>query len=141
MPAVKQYEALFNQYLPNSTRKQAALGMNSFSAWLLFAQAAKACGGNLTPKCVYDSGPQGDHLGRRRPPGALEPVGRATVASRCMAIVKATSNGLDDGQLAADHHGFNCRSANVVALTGDYGTGVKLQRRRQEHERPALSGR
>ena len=58
MPAVKQYEDLFDQYLPNSTRKQASLGLNSFSAWLLFAQAAKSCGADLTRKCVYDNAPR-----------------------------------------------------------------------------------
>ena len=49
-PAVR---GLFDQYLPNGL-KTASLGLNSFAAWLLFAQSAKACGADLTRLCVYN---------------------------------------------------------------------------------------
>ena len=123
--AVNQYEALFNQYLPNSTRKQAALGMNSFSAWLLFAQSVKSCGGNVTPKCVYDAA----HKVTTWNGGGLQAPSNpsdGTVASSCMVIVKASSKGWTVVNWQPATNGFNCEKSNVVALTGNYGTGVKL---------------
>jgi hypothetical protein len=126
VPAVSQYEQLFSTYLPNSTRKQAALGENSFSAWLLFAKAAKACGADLTPKCVYDNAKKvtnwdgGGIQAPSNPSNGLE-------ASPCMVIVKAATGSTWDVIKWDPTSGpFNCDSANVVALHGNYGTGVKL---------------
>ena len=48
VPAIPQYEQLFDTYLPNGL-KTASLGLNSFAAWLLFAQSAKACGDHDHP--------------------------------------------------------------------------------------------
>lgn len=124
-PAIKQYEALFNQYLPSSTRKQAALGLNSFSAWLLFAQSVKSCGGDVTPKCVYDAA----HKVTNWDGGGLQAPSNPSngnMASSCMTIVKAASTGWSVVSWPPETDGFNCEKANVVALTGDYGTGVKL---------------
>ncbi len=124
-PAIKQYEALFNQYLPSSTRKNAALGLNSFSAWLLWAQSVKSCGGNPTPKCVYDAASKvttwtGGGLQAPSNPS------NGNMASSCMAIMKASSKGWTKISWPPETDGFNCEKANVVALTGNYGTGVKL---------------
>jgi hypothetical protein len=51
--AMAQYLALFRKYDPTG-RSHASLGVNAFAAWLLFAQGAKACGANLTVRCMYD---------------------------------------------------------------------------------------
>jgi hypothetical protein len=124
-PAIKQYEALFNQYLPSSTRKQAALGLNSFSAWLLFAQAVKSCGGDVTAKCVYDAAHKvttWDGGGLQAPSNPAS----GTEPSNCIAVVKPSSTGWTVLHWPPETGGFNCQSANVVALKGDYGTGTKL---------------
>ena len=140
-PAVKQYEALFDKYLPSSTRKQAALGMNSFSAWLLFAQSVKSCGGNVTPKCVYDAA----HKVTNWDGGGLQAPSNPSngnVASAVHRHRQGVVDRLDDRQLGArDRRRSTARRPTSSRCTGNYGTGVKLQRRRQEHERPALSGR
>jgi hypothetical protein len=125
VPAVQQYEQLFQQYLPTSTRKQAALGMNSFSSWLLFAQAAKACGADLTPKCVYDNAKKitsWDGGGIQAPSNPSN----GNEASPCLAIVKASSTDWSIIKWNPTTGVFNCDSANVVPLTGNYGTGTKL---------------
>jgi ABC-type branched-subunit amino acid transport system substrate-binding protein len=54
-PAVQQYNEILDQYVPDH-KENAMLGMQSWSAWLLFATAANACGesngGVLTRTCV-----------------------------------------------------------------------------------------
>jgi ABC-type branched-subunit amino acid transport system substrate-binding protein len=125
VPAIKQYEALFNQYQPASTRKKAALGLNSFSAWLLFAQSVKSCGGNPTPKCVYDAASKvstWDGGGLQAPSNPSD----GNQASPCITIMKASSTGWTSVPWPPTTDGFNCAKANVVPLTGDYGTGTKL---------------
>jgi len=126
VPAVKQYEALFNQYLPSSNRKNAALGMNSFSSWLLFAQAAKACGGDLTRKCMYDNATKvtkWDGGGIQAPTN----VSQDTVAGPCMVNMQASPSGWTIIKWDPTEGVFNCSSQNVVALHGNYGKGVTLQ--------------
>ena len=123
--AVKDYQTLFNQFLPSSTRKNAALGMNSFSAWLLFAQAAKACGADLTRKCVYDNARKvtsWEAGGLQAPTNPSD----SNTAGDCMAIMLATTSGWTQVPWQQNHGLFNCSPANVVALKGNYGTGVKL---------------
>ena len=56
--AVQEYgfesiNPVFEQYLPDG-KNQAYLGYQGFSAWLLFATAAKECGADLTRQCVLD---------------------------------------------------------------------------------------
>ncbi|HVN50938.1 MAG TPA: ABC transporter substrate-binding protein [Acidimicrobiales bacterium] len=125
VPAVQQYEALFDQFLPSSTRKQAALGMNSFSAWLLFAQAAKACGANLTRKCMYENATKvtrWDGGGIQAPTN----VSQDNVAGPCMVNLKASPSGWTIIKWDPTEGVFNCSSDNVVALHGNYGKGVTL---------------
>src|SRR6476661_6921617 len=50
----QQYLDAFDKYLPNGKAK-ALLGLQAWSAWLLFATAANECGNDLTRKCVYDN--------------------------------------------------------------------------------------
>jgi hypothetical protein len=54
VPAVKQYVDLVNK----AGGKVALLGEQAASAFLLWATGVKACGSNVTPKCVLDSAAQ-----------------------------------------------------------------------------------
>jgi len=126
VPAVQQYAALFNKYLPSSNRKTAALGMNSFSAWLLFAQAAKACGADLTRKCMFDNATKvtkWDGGGIQAPTN----VAQDTVAGPCMVNMQASPSGWTIIKWDPTEGVFNCSSQNVVALHGNYGKGVTLE--------------
>ncbi len=51
-PATADYLSLMQQFNPSG--KIAQLGVQGTSAWLLFAQAAAACGSQLTPECLLD---------------------------------------------------------------------------------------
>jgi Periplasmic binding protein len=126
IPAVKQYEDLFNQFLPSSTRKRAALGMNSFSSWLLFAQAAKACGADLTRKCMFENATKvskWDGGGIQGPSNPSDP----STAGYCFVPMKASPTGWSIVKFDPTVSVFNCSTDNVVALHGDYGKGATLE--------------
>ncbi|MGZ4694496.1 MAG: ABC transporter substrate-binding protein [Acidimicrobiales bacterium] len=125
IPAIPQYEQLFDTYLPHG-KKNAALGLQSFSAWLLFAQSAKACGANITRSCVLGhatsttSWAGGGLSGEVNPSTPEDP-------SQCYAGIKATSKGFTILDWETDSSGvYNCNPANVVTLTDTYGPPAKL---------------
>ena len=124
VPAIPQYEQLFDQYLPNGL-KNASLGLNSFAAWLLFAQSAKACGDTITRACVYDNAIHttsfdGGGLSAQTNPSLPE------AATPCFVPVVADSKGFTVINWNANDGPYNCDPANVMKLTGDYGTSTKL---------------
>lgn len=124
VPAVQQYEDLFAQYLPSGKNK-ASLGLNSFSAWLLFATAAKECGADLTRKCLYDNGikvANWDGGGLTAPSDPSKPDS----AGQCVVVLKASSKNWTVINWEANHGVYNCSPENVVALKGNYGTPAKL---------------
>ena len=123
-PATQQYLDLFEQYDPGG-KSRALLGVNSFSAWLLFAQSVKACGSDVTRKCVYEKAAAvtdwvGGGLHAPTTPGKLR-------TSPCGIVVKADPSGFsvpDDFELTDGL--FNCDPDGLVDLKGDYGEGTKL---------------
>ena len=117
-PATKKYIGLLNQFVPGAKPK--SLGISSFSAWLLFAESAKACGSNLTRACVMDNaGKQTDWTG-----GGLhapQKPGNATVGgSQCFVALKATASGfvVDKDITKPNTDIFNCDAANAFNLAG-----------------------
>ncbi|QXC61389.1 ABC transporter substrate-binding protein [Aquihabitans sp. G128] len=123
-PATKQYHDLFAKYAPKG-KVDALLGVNSFSAFLLFATAAKECGSDVTRKCVYDN------LAKVKEwdGGGLHAVTDPSSgkASRCLIVVEGTPDGFEvpkDYELTDGL--FRCDDSSVVGLKGDYGKGAKL---------------
>ncbi|MEZ5373403.1 MAG: ABC transporter substrate-binding protein [Microthrixaceae bacterium] len=124
-PATQQYLDLFEEYLPDG-KSMAGLGYNSFSAWLLFATAVGECGSDVTRTCVFEAAQNitewtGGGLHGETNPGENK-------QSRCNIVVAATPDGFvepDDFEPTDDL--FNCSEENVIALDGDYGTGVTLE--------------
>lgn len=124
-PATQRYLDLYEQYLP-SGKAEAGLGYNAFSAWLLFAQAAKDCGSELTRSCVYDGvTATTDWTGG----GLHAPTDAgAGLPGQCGMIVEATPDGFVVPDDFSPTDGlFECSDANLVALEGDYGEGVTLE--------------
>lgn len=122
-PALQQYLDLFEEYLPGGKAK-ALLGVQGFSAWLLFATAAKECGADLSQKCVYDNLKKihswtGGGLHAETDPGAGTP-------SDCYALLEATSSGFELVKIKTTDGIFNCDPANVFTFEKDYGKGLKL---------------
>jgi ABC-type branched-subunit amino acid transport system substrate-binding protein len=123
-PALQQYEELFEQYKPDG-KSQALLGAQGFSAWLLFAQAAKECGADLTRRCVYDNLKNvhewtGGGLHATTDPGAGTP-------SDCFALIKATPDGFELAKIPTTDGIFNCSPKNVYTFEKDYGKGLTLE--------------
>jgi hypothetical protein len=126
-PATQQYLDLFEKYKP-SGKSHAALGPQAFSAWLLFAEAAKACGDDLTRRCVYDNAlKEADWTGGGL--SAPQDVPNQKVGI-CGIVLEATPEGFVKPEGWEPNSGFfNCDPKNALNLTGDYsqfGKGVTL---------------
>lgn len=123
-PATKQYQDLFAKYLPDG-KNNALLGVNAFSAWLLFAKAAKACGSDLTRKCLYKElssikSWNGGGLHAETDPSSAK-------GSRCGIVVEGTPNGfIVPKDFKLTNGLFRCAEDSVLALKGDYGKGATL---------------
>jgi hypothetical protein len=91
--------------------------IGAWSDWILFAEAAKACGSNLTVDCVINNA-----IGRKSydAAGLLAPVDLSDIDSigACRAIVSASSKGfVYDRALTRPTDGiYNCDKRNVVKL-------------------------
>ena len=124
---------------PNSTRKQAALGMNSFSAWLLFAQSVKACGARPHPQVRVRQRQQGHELGRRRHPGAVEPVRAATWPVPASCRCRPPPTGWTIVNWEPDIGRLQLLAAERRGAARQLREGRDLAARRQEHDRPPVT--
>lgn len=122
VPAIPQYEQLFDKYLPKGL-KTASLGLNSFAAWLLFAQSAKACGTTITRLCVYEHGIHTTSFDGGGLSGKIDPSTPA-VPTECFVPVLASPKGFSIIDFQPNDGPYNCNPKNVVKLTGDYGKAV-----------------
>ena len=123
-PATQQYLDLFAKYKPTGKAK-ALLATNSWTAWLLFAESAKACGSDLTRKCLFEKGQAtkdwtGGGLHAPTQPGAL-------ATPDCGIVVLASPDGFSVPSDFTPNEGlFKCDPSSVVTLKGDYGKGATL---------------
>jgi len=117
-PAVKQYIGALTQYANGAKPK--SLGVNSFSAWLLFAQAAKACGSNLTRACVMSNAAATKSWTGGGLHATVDPGNATASVSQCFLLVKATPSGfVVDKDITKPNNGiFNCDPANAFKLQG-----------------------
>jgi ABC-type branched-subunit amino acid transport system substrate-binding protein len=126
-PATQQYLDLFAKYKPKG-KSHAALGLQTWSAWLLFAEAADKCGADVTRKCVYDNSLTfTDWTGG----GLNAPQNVKDQSSgNCGIILEATPSGFVEPAGFEPNNGFfKCDPSGVLTLHGDYssyGKGVKL---------------
>jgi ABC-type branched-subunit amino acid transport system substrate-binding protein len=116
-PAVQQYINLLQQY---ANAKPKSLGVNAFSAWLLFAESAKACGSNLTRACVMNHAQATHNWTGGGIHAATQPSNANGDASQCFVLVKASPSGFSvDKDITKPNNGiFNCDSANAFKLKG-----------------------
>lgn len=99
--------------------KPALLGVQSFSAGLLFAAAAKACGAELTRDCLIE---QLDQVTEWDGGGLHAPADPAdNEITPCFIQMEVADGGF---RRAFPDEGYSCDPENVVELTGDYGEGA-----------------
>ncbi|UGQ12473.1 ABC transporter substrate-binding protein [Yinghuangia sp. ASG 101] len=121
-PATRQLVDLFAEYAPGA--KVSIGAVKAFSAWLLFAQSASACGEDLTRKCVVEQArTQTAWTG-----GGLQAprdLSAPDTPSTCFNVVKATAEGWKSVDVKANQDGFRCGAASYK-LTGSYGKPLTL---------------
>jgi ABC-type branched-subunit amino acid transport system substrate-binding protein len=122
-PALQQYLDLMAKYKP-SAKAKALLGLQAWSAWLLFAESAKQCGSDLTRRCVYDHAKNvhdwtGGGLHAPTDPGNNK-------GSRCLVLLEAKNGRFSTVDIGANSGIYRCSDQNVFTLEGDYGKGVTL---------------
>ena len=117
-PAVQQYIDLLTKYANGAKPK--SLGVNAMSGWLLWAQSAKACGSNLTRKCLFDNASAVTKwdAGGLHFPGT--PGNAKSPDPLCHVVMQATSKGfILDKQLGQPNNGpANCDPRNQLDLIG-----------------------
>lgn len=116
-PATQLYIDWLEQTAPGAAPD--ALGVQAFSAGLLFATAAKAAGSNLTRETLFAELRKihewdGGGLHGTSDPGAGTPSG-------CFAYLKV--DGAKFARVFPDE-GFECQPDAVIDLQGDYGKGA-----------------
>jgi ABC-type branched-subunit amino acid transport system substrate-binding protein len=120
-PATKQYRDLIEKYL-GSKGHITGLGVQSVSAWLLFATAARDCGADLTRDCVWANiGKQTKWTG-----GGLHAAQNVAghAPGNCEVTLEATTKGFNTVDSGANHGVYTCDAKNVATLKGDYGQGA-----------------
>jgi hypothetical protein len=119
-PATQQFVDIVHKQVPGG--KIAALGLNSWTAWLLFAEAAKACGSQLTRQCVLDKAGAMNNWtgGGLHAPTNPDPSNRQSPS--CDLLMKATPTGFvrDQALTKANNGIYMCGPENVIQLKGNY---------------------
>jgi ABC-type branched-subunit amino acid transport system substrate-binding protein len=114
-PATADYLELMERYNPDGT--VALLGMQGVSALLLFAQAATACGSQLTRDCLVE---EAAAVETWTGGGLHAPTSPANgTPSRCFTLlgVGAEAFVLDEELTAPDDGIFNCGEDNLVEVS------------------------
>jgi ABC-type branched-subunit amino acid transport system substrate-binding protein len=118
-PATQLYINNLDQYVHGVKPK--SLGINSTSAWLLFAESAKACGSNLTRDCVMSHAAAETNWTAGGLHVPEKPSNATGDSSQCFTMLKASSTGytVDTAVLKPNSQGiYNCNPANVFRLPG-----------------------
>ncbi|MFM7617172.1 MAG: ABC transporter substrate-binding protein [Actinomycetes bacterium] len=123
--ATQQYLDLFAEYLPKGKAKS-YLGVQAFSAWLLFAKAATACGDDLTRKCILDEAKRVG--GANWAGGGLHAPAnvREQQPTDCFAVFEASPKGFSLPDIGPNDSIYNCGPENLFTLKRSYGKGVTL---------------
>ncbi|AVV46020.1 hypothetical protein C6376_36305 [Streptomyces sp. P3] len=119
-PAVQQVIDLFEKYAPG--RQVTYPALRAFSAWLLFATAARDCA-ELTRTCVYENAMKNTAFTA----GGLQAPFDLTSKEppKCYVIVEATAKGWQAADFRPDHGAYRC-DAPTYKYKGDYGKPATL---------------
>ena len=117
-PAVKQYLDVLAKYAPG--KKPEALGINTTSAFLLWAQSAKECGSNLTRDCVMGKASAIKEWTAGGMHTPQTPGSTAGHNSECFLALQATSKGFEvSAKFTQPNQGdLNCDPANSAKIPG-----------------------
>ncbi|MGP2441533.1 ABC transporter substrate-binding protein [Streptomyces sp. JW3] len=119
-PATQQVIDLFEKYAPDKEVTYPVL--RAFSAWLLFATAARDCA-TLTRACVHENAVKNTDwtAGGLQAPFDLT----AKEPTSCFSVVEATEKGWQPADFEPDQGAFRCDGA-PYKYQGDYGEPATL---------------
>jgi len=115
-------QAVYLEWLDQSSGGEAVpalLGVQAFSAGLLFATAAQECGSDLTRDCLItqlDTVTEWDGGGMHAPANPAR-----NKITECFIQMEVADGAF---QRSFPDEGFSCDPENVVELSGDYGEGA-----------------
>ena len=117
-PATQQFLDILKQYGNGAEAK--SLSVNSFSAWLLFAKAAAACGSELTRACVMFNGSQTKEWSGGGLHVTVQPGPTTSKNSDCYSVLTATPQGfvLAKDWVDANDKIYNCDPKNSEQVAG-----------------------
>jgi hypothetical protein len=118
-PATAQYREIIKE---NGNGKIAYLGVQGFSAWVLWAQAATACGADLTRDCVWEKiGQITDWTG-----GGLHAAQNVadSAPGDCFSLQQVQQGEFKLADIGPNEGIYKCDPENVVTLKRDYGKGA-----------------
>jgi ABC-type branched-subunit amino acid transport system substrate-binding protein len=84
VPAVAEYESIVRKYVPSA--HLGFFGEMAFSSWLLFTEAAKACGSNLTRTCLEQQVAKQTNWTGGGLQGTIDPA--SNKASQCFIVMR-----------------------------------------------------
>lgn len=121
-PATRQLQDLYAKYAPDAVISLPAI--RAFSAWLLFAKTASACGAELTRTCLVTTAQKetawtGGGLHTPNDLSAEDP------APTCFNVMQATPDGWQRPEFGANNGLFRCGTP-PYRYTGDYGEPMTL---------------
>ncbi len=121
-PATEMYRSIIKKYV-GSKGKIAYLGVQGLSAWLLFAQAATACGADLTRDCVWAN------IGKVKSwtgGGLHAPQDVAdTKPGDCFAVEEVQGANFVLANIHPNQGIYSCDPSDLYTVKGNYGTGAK----------------
>ncbi|MEU6541185.1 ABC transporter substrate-binding protein [Streptomyces sp. NPDC047000] len=119
-PATRQVIDLYKKYAPG--RQVTYPALRAFSAWLLFATAARDCT-TLTRRCVYENAMKNTDwtAGGLQAPFDLT----SKKPTSCYSVVEATAKGWRPAGFRPDRGAYRC-DGPVYKYKGDYGSPVTL---------------
>jgi hypothetical protein len=122
-PATQELIDVFAEHAPDAAITGPAI--QAWSAWLLFAVAARDCGADVTRRCVFDNLTaitEWDGGGLQRP---ANPNDRDNTPV-CFHAVQATSAGWESADFGPNEGLFRCAEAEFE-FQGDYGQPLTLE--------------
>ncbi|MDQ1751568.1 MAG: hypothetical protein QOE71_2624 [Pseudonocardiales bacterium] len=112
VPAVKEYLDLLQTYAPKA--KKTFFGATAFSAWLLFAEAVKSCGSNVTRNCISAYVATQKQWTGGGLQGPIDPA--SNTASQCFIIMKADAKGFTQA-FPSKLGEYDCNAKNAPTVT------------------------
>ena len=117
-PATKEYIDILAKYANGAQPK--SLGINGWSAWLLWAKSVKACGNDVTRDCVLKHAAATTDWTAGGVHAPTKPGNGTSPGNQCFVLIRATPTGFQvDKQITKPNNGiFNCDPANAFDLPG-----------------------